>query len=642
MNSSEFNEINQAVFGYSNGHRLLASSLKLSAVDVYELAAASDLAPGAQISGQESYLTGLMLPESRLYALVRTWLAPEMPRPGCVWSHVLLLGKPFLSTQVDLGVLYSIFRRPEGYDKDDDFTIPISVGRRMRSERPRSEIVEQVLLACYENVSLGSDQWSKQDVERAVLSVWSQQWPRMRTRFAFRSIPTVSRLKGQFFEFGRDPLSRDATDMPEWVEEATRDIVSNGISPLRRFLWRYGKDVNSDKNVLPDLTTFYLGTRGGFLGFATADNIFEHYVAGQADTLKRDVLGLSASKLSLVPSLQIDDLMQLLVRHWNVSFNYDEKELASLFSQVGASQVPAVADTLMSHRHELGERFDLIMGAVLPSVTHEMLVDASLPYDFALAAVFSDPSLLDAESLRFFSTEDVVSFGNVDLSNKQRHEVLQALLSREHSSEAELLSMANAGDVFFAAVGLDRASRLHESWRNYFRSQVQQFLEVFPKLQHGDELIAAAKLFGFPADPEQTVRPWYDAFQTTRSSLHRKDETRFLVYLLALCVRHNPSKYHDILMTILNPLRERILNAELPKDAEEMLGRWLPDDDARWDLNRRLLKLFRKAKRRGADFSSVLESMHLSMDEFAYATGQDPENLASKIMRAFTPWGYGD
>jgi hypothetical protein len=202
--------------------------------------------------------------------------------------------------------------------------------------------------------------------------------------------------------------------------------------------------------------------------------------------------------------------------------------------------------------------------------------------------------------------------------------------------------MANAEDVFSAAVGLDRASRLHESWRDYFRSRVQQFLEVFPKLQHGDELIAAVRLFGFPTDPEQTVRPWYTAFQTTRSSLDQKDETRFLVYLLALCIRHNPSDYRDILITILKPLRERILNAQLPKDAEEMLGRWLPHDDARWDLNKRLLKLFRKAKRRGVNFANVLESMHLSTDEYAYATDQNPENLASKIMRAFTPWGYDD
>jgi hypothetical protein len=211
-------------------------------------------------------------------------------------------------------------------------------------------------------------------------------------------------LKGQFFEFGRDVSLRAASDIPRWVEEASRDIVSDGISPLRRFLWRYGKDIDSDKNVLPDLTNIYLATRTGSLRFATADSIFEQYSAGQADTLKRDVLGLSASKLSLVPSLQIDDLMQLLVRHWNASFKYHEKELASFFSQIGASQVPAVAESLMSVRPELGEAFDLLMAAVLPSVTIEMLVERSLPYDFAMAAVIAKH--------RFCSFRPKTSFGS--------------------------------------------------------------------------------------------------------------------------------------------------------------------------------------------------------------------------------------
>jgi hypothetical protein len=40
-----FNVIHQAVFGYSNGHRMLASTTQLSSVDEYDLAALSDLAP---------------------------------------------------------------------------------------------------------------------------------------------------------------------------------------------------------------------------------------------------------------------------------------------------------------------------------------------------------------------------------------------------------------------------------------------------------------------------------------------------------------------------------------------------------------------------------------------------------------------
>ena len=43
------------------------------------------------VPGFESYLTAYPLPRSSLVAFARTWTAPEMPRPGCVWTHTLLI-----------------------------------------------------------------------------------------------------------------------------------------------------------------------------------------------------------------------------------------------------------------------------------------------------------------------------------------------------------------------------------------------------------------------------------------------------------------------------------------------------------------------------------------------------------------------
>ena len=39
----------------------------------------------------QGYLTGFPLGEEGAYALIRTWPAPEVERPGSVWSHVLLI-----------------------------------------------------------------------------------------------------------------------------------------------------------------------------------------------------------------------------------------------------------------------------------------------------------------------------------------------------------------------------------------------------------------------------------------------------------------------------------------------------------------------------------------------------------------------
>ena len=83
--------LQQALHGYSDGHRQLALSTTLKLNDQKRLLALSDISgPGADLS-PEGYLTGYPLTESGLFALGRTWPAPEMSRPGCVWTHTLLI-----------------------------------------------------------------------------------------------------------------------------------------------------------------------------------------------------------------------------------------------------------------------------------------------------------------------------------------------------------------------------------------------------------------------------------------------------------------------------------------------------------------------------------------------------------------------
>ena len=59
-----------------------------------------------------SYLTGYPLQESGLYALARTWPAPEMPRPGCVWTHTLFIEFADLAVLDSPSQLEQLFRAP--------------------------------------------------------------------------------------------------------------------------------------------------------------------------------------------------------------------------------------------------------------------------------------------------------------------------------------------------------------------------------------------------------------------------------------------------------------------------------------------------------------------------------------------------
>src|SRR5205823_3931025 len=83
--------VHQSLHGYSGGHRLIDSSIDCPADVARLMLRMSDLSGGNIVSGFEDYLTVYPLKQIGMYAFAKTWVALEMPRPGCVWTHTLLL-----------------------------------------------------------------------------------------------------------------------------------------------------------------------------------------------------------------------------------------------------------------------------------------------------------------------------------------------------------------------------------------------------------------------------------------------------------------------------------------------------------------------------------------------------------------------
>src|SRR3990172_1339558 len=104
--------IHQAVHGYRDGHRLLSSSSPLSADATRAMLVLSDMSGPSMQPGFDEYLTGYPLPGSEFFVLAKTWYAPEMQRPGCVWTHSLLIPRAQVSN-VTTACLLEMFRRPQ-------------------------------------------------------------------------------------------------------------------------------------------------------------------------------------------------------------------------------------------------------------------------------------------------------------------------------------------------------------------------------------------------------------------------------------------------------------------------------------------------------------------------------------------------
>lgn len=72
------------------------------------------------IGDDSSYITTYRLPLSHYYVIAKSWYAPEMSRPGCVWTHSFIIKLEEVTRNFDFRALFHFFRRPEapltGYD----------------------------------------------------------------------------------------------------------------------------------------------------------------------------------------------------------------------------------------------------------------------------------------------------------------------------------------------------------------------------------------------------------------------------------------------------------------------------------------------------------------------------------------------
>jgi hypothetical protein len=100
--------VDQLLFGYRDGHELIAGSRPLAAVQQRELLPHIDASFEA---ADERQLVGAAIPSLDGYLLARIWPAPERPRRGAVWAHALLLSAEQLRFR-RLDGLLTLLRRP--------------------------------------------------------------------------------------------------------------------------------------------------------------------------------------------------------------------------------------------------------------------------------------------------------------------------------------------------------------------------------------------------------------------------------------------------------------------------------------------------------------------------------------------------
>lgn len=227
------------------------------------------------------YLTGYPLVESGMYALARTWPAPEMSRPGCVWTHTVLIGFADLATLVSPSAIAELLQRPTTKTPLDVYSRDVVVEPQDRFvERPfsleASSWFAKLASAVYEHPD--AQVWARrsegENVDDAVLRLWDQQWPRLKRSFRFCTLTSRDRSQeGMPFDLQLTPGSESSSHLRFastaddfeatskstglWLDELLYDAQFPHASTLRSFLRKLGADMLSGREAMRPLCSLH-------------------------------------------------------------------------------------------------------------------------------------------------------------------------------------------------------------------------------------------------------------------------------------------------------------------------------------------------------------------------------------------------
>jgi len=274
-------KVHQALHGYVDGHREVAASHKLNTHDSKTMLILSDISSSGIHIEEGGYLTGYPLTDSGYYAIAKTWIAPEITRPGCVWTHTLLIDFADLANLRNARELLALFRRPilgelSGYSMPLTMDIASDEELNYKPELISTnsrQWLRQLLFALYDRPEkrVFATYSSEFDPTPVVLALWFQQWPRLRRAFCFCTSTTTDRssdrvsfdlqlvpkeggIRGQF------PNAIDVADVPitnSWIDHAFDDFKCPKTDSLRLFLRRVGGDVTTGRHAFAELTIFH-------------------------------------------------------------------------------------------------------------------------------------------------------------------------------------------------------------------------------------------------------------------------------------------------------------------------------------------------------------------------------------------------
>jgi len=478
-------KINQSLHGYENGHQLLACSMELTTLLKKVLLFQTDLSGSNVSKGFETYITGYPIEENNLYAFSRTWYADEMKRPGCVWTHTFLIDFSDLSLMEDFQVFLELFKRPvTGEYTSYNEEIEIDTKIAFKSELTDDFSIKKLLLnSLYKTPekTIFFPSATPQIFEKTIISLWSDQWPRLRRNFFFcTGALSLKAFNGREFDLQIIPkniisnvekqsINPLILDLTEKIDSPWIDILSKyQKTEIRKFLWTFGADIEGKRNNYIPLLKLFRSLHSSEFSLAETNRYINEYFpdSEKGKFLKKSFYGLN----SILPVSEKELVNYLLSNGTLSSLNYNELHISE-----------RVLNLIHNQELSVDEFIDLFKKLNSYGIDDSFWKKVDLSVDFVVNLLELDNSLISILIERWPNLVEEEKVWKLDYSVQK--EILNVLNSSNINFEKVFTAIIYSGsDIIFEfrkvfgeivtnqtlhSINLDKGIAINEEWSEY-------------------------------------------------------------------------------------------------------------------------------------------------------------------------------
>jgi hypothetical protein len=510
---------------------------------------------------------------------------------------VLLLDPKISASIPALSEILPFFRRPVA-SETSSYGDPLDILFSRFVEPASADLISEIISGYYNGgrATLSPDSGEPDEIENAVLAVWSQQWPRLRSSFSFctASLNENRRTEQNDYSVQVAPLDgAPSISRERWVSFAAADAALNKVTPLRRFLWRYGRDISASRRQYRMIVDLYLRSDGA--DAISADAAFDVFRAlpdpSDGAVLKRDILGIGPSSPRLVAAISAVDLLKLLTSE-ALPETPTAAQVGARLEELSSREIGAVARYYAANKRTLSPWKEKIHGAIV-ALADKSSITTEYPNDMVADVLLAREDLVDADTLPLVANDVLLRLIKDDSPVSLAHAVMTEMLRRDMGDLEDAMITSRPGLVFQSAVEAYCENRLNQSWPGRLSRHVGTILAAnwLPVLKSTKEFAAALSILRYPRYLAKGSAEIAQRLSDMVDDAQGDERTTMQAALLRTAIDEGSAQSWNLISIVLPELRVVIINAGLSRTAESMLVSDLPHfySAGYWDLNKRIL-----------------------------------------------------